>query len=101
MKIYLFDINGNVSVSGLDDEFTISDLKNIGKQYNGVLIPLNYEAFSLVSNLGFSFLSDLIDYTIIKFDNGSELEVNKEQFMIFSKWFLAERNSFFVGAENG
>jgi hypothetical protein len=76
-------------------ELTQSDLKRIGKLYNGFQVPLDEEAQIAVTSIGVMHLAGLFKYTIISFSNGVKMPISAAEFMDFAKWFGAERGAFF------
>jgi hypothetical protein len=76
-------------------ELTQSDLKRIGKLYNGFQVPLDEEAQIAVTSIAVMNLAELFKFTVISFSNGVKMPISAAEFMDFAKWFGAERGAFF------
>jgi hypothetical protein len=76
-------------------ELTQSDLKRIGKLYNGFQVPLDEEAQIAVTSIAVMHLAGLFKSTVISFSNGVKMPISAAEFMDFAKWFGDERGAFF------
>ena len=72
-----------------------SQLKEIGKQYNGYQVPLNEEAQIAVTSVAVQYLAGLFTGTVFHFSNGVKMPCSTDEFMPFATWFGVERNRFF------
>lgn len=73
-----------------------SELKDIGKQYNGYQVPLNEEAQIAVTSVAVQYLAGLFTGTVFHFSNGVKMPCSTNEFLPFAQWFALERNRFFV-----
>jgi hypothetical protein len=77
-------------------EPTLSELKRIGKFYNGVMVPLDKDAQDTIVAITVQVLAGVFTGTIAEFSNGTKMTLTPSNFMDFAKWFGVERNRFFV-----
>ena len=74
---------------------TPSELKALGKLYNGYQVPLNEEAQIAVTSVAVQYLAGLFTGTVFHFSNGVKMPCNTDEFLPFATWFAVERNRFF------
>lgn len=77
-------------------QLSISELKRIGKEYNGYQVPLDEEAQIAVTSVAVQYLAGLFTGTVFHFSNGVKMPCTNEEFLPFAQWFGTERNAFFV-----
>jgi hypothetical protein len=73
-----------------------SELKSLGKDYNGYQVPLDEEAQIAVTSVAGQYLAGLFMGTVFHFSNGVKMTCSTEEFMPFATWFGIERNRFFL-----
>lgn len=97
MKVHTYNAQGDIiETIGEDDPLSTSELKELGKVYNGFQIPLNEEAQTAVTSVAVQYLAGVFVGTVFHFSNGVKMPCSHEEFLPFATWFATERNSFFV-----
>jgi len=94
--IQIYDDNGLVETKYIDVELSTSELKSMGKQYNGYQVPLDEEAQIAVTSVAVQYLAGLFTGTVFHFSNGVKMPCSLEEFLPFATWFATERNAFFT-----
>lgn len=95
-SIQTYDDSGLVETKYIDIEVTDSDLKRIGKEYNGYQIPLDEEAQIAITSVAVQYLAGLFTSTVFHFSNGVKMPCSVDEFLPFATWFGIERNKFFT-----
>ena len=80
----------------IDSLGAVSQLKSIGKEYNGYQVPLDEEAQIAVTSVAVQYIAGLFTGTVFHFSNGTKMPCSAEDFMQFAQWFAVERNRFFT-----
>jgi len=96
MKNINIGLDGIVTVSGTDDPLTSSELKSLGKDYNGYQVPLDKDAQDTVVAIMVQILAGAFTGTTAEFSNGTKMPILANEGMAFVLWFKDERNAFFI-----
>jgi hypothetical protein len=91
---YIYD--GTQWISKAPVVLTPSDLKSLGKFYNGYQVPLDEEAQIAITSIAVQYLTGLFTGTVFHFSNGVKMPISTTEFMDFATWFGIERNKFFL-----
>jgi len=91
---YVFD--GSKWIAKEPKVLSTSELKALGKQYNGYQVPLDEEAQIAVTSVAVQYLAGMFSGTVFHFSNGTKMPCSLEEFLPFATWFATERNAFFT-----
>ena len=75
----------------------LREQKRKGKPYKDIWKPISFTKDDAIGVLQVKAAFELgLAETIIEFSNGTKLPIKAEEFEDFAKWFVKERNKFFI-----